>query len=522
MKEKDIIVELDPQDWWEKNGYNKLTFTGVICELIDNSVSNFLNNSGKADKEIKIYITHSKSDKIDVVIEDNGSGMKNLQDSFRAGRKTGVNYKADSIFNEHGLGLKNALAKANPQNDDWKIFTKSNENENIFTVINSPYMVNHKLNYETTTNLNKWPTDNRYKTGTAINFSCSFGLFKTINKRRRDSFHNFIKDLREELGVIYRPFMQKDNIDIAVYRKGLEETRFDKIKVKPISPDNEELIKAEGKTKSLINPGEFLVPTDNGNVKVEYKFCKISVHDEKSRREKFKYYRCNKTSSGAEIRLSGKLLEYNVMEEIWPKMKNNRDENNSFWGEINISGPRDALPITAKDKTGFIPEDPTYQEILNNIQRRFNHTNIPKYKPKKSNVPKEIDYQNNFIENVKKQFDAENYNIESPYDLFSDIDTDRGAIAELDVLIVNNKDGKVTLIENKAKTSKLLDFYQLKMYWDGYVFDKDVSPDEGILVAKNHPNWANQIVEYINKSKDAKGNQYNFKTRKWDDYFSSK
>ena len=60
------------------------------------------------------------------------------------------------------------------------------------------------------------------------------------------------------------------------------------------------------------------------------------------------------------------------------------------------------------------------------------------------------------------------------------------------------------------------------MYWDGYVLDNDKSPDGAILVAEKHPDWANQILEFINKSKDALGKQYNFKTKKWNDYFSSK
>ena len=77
---------------------------------------------------------------------------------------------------------------------------------------------------------------------------------------------------------------------------------------------------------------------------------------------------------------------------------------------------------------------------------------------------------------------------------------------------------KVVIVENKREKTKLLDFYQLLMYWDGYVYDKEKSPDKAILLGNEHPKWSDQIINEINSRKDSLGNQYNFQTKLWSDY----
>lgn len=71
-------------------------------------------------RNIIIYLKELDSEgDVEVVIEDSGTGIKRLDEAFTLGSRLA----AESPLNEHGFGLKHALASANPANDSWKIFT---------------------------------------------------------------------------------------------------------------------------------------------------------------------------------------------------------------------------------------------------------------------------------------------------------------------------------------------------------------------------------------------------------------
>ena len=82
--------------------------------------------------------------------------------------------------------------------------------------------------------------------------------------------------------------------------------------------------------------------------------------------------------------------------------------------------------------------------------------------------------------------------------------------------------GDVVLCELKKECSKLLDIYQLKMYWDGYVYDQQQlgnieSPSKARLIAPSHPSWAADVIENINRQKDSNEKNYNFELQTYDD-----
>ena len=72
-----------------------------------------------------------------IKIEDTGTGMTDIPKMFKVGDQTNKH----SILNEHGFGLKHALAAANPQNDNWSVSTrtKSDFSKREFSLIHSPY-----------------------------------------------------------------------------------------------------------------------------------------------------------------------------------------------------------------------------------------------------------------------------------------------------------------------------------------------------------------------------------------------
>ena len=78
-------------------------------------------------------------------------------------------------------------------------------------------------------------------------------------------------------------------------------------------------------------------------------------------------------------------------------------------------------------------------------------------------------------------------------------------------------EGNIIIFEGKKKKTTPKDVYQLRMYWDGLVFN-NVNPSQGILLGENHPESVLQMIEYINKMKDANGNNYKFIIKTWDEY----
>lgn len=64
----------------------------------------------------------------------------------------------------------------------------------------------------------------------------------------------------------------------------------------------------------------------------------------------------------------------------------------------------------------------------------------------------------------------------------------------------------VTIYEGKRDSTTSKDVYQLRMYWDGLVFD-GITPTQGILVAVQHPDSVKGLVQIVNTMRDASGNK---------------
>ena len=123
----------------------------------------------------------------------------------------------------------------------------------------------------------------------------------------------------------------------------------------------------------------------------------------------------------------------------------------------------------------------------------------------------------NSIEEVLKS-DAYKYVVNSQRQLFSKVDGISNIQKPVVDLFCENENGKIILIELKKDELKVLDVYQLLMYHDGYVYDKDKSPDETWLIAEKKPKWAASLLEYINTLKDQKNNKYNLQIKTYDDF----
>ena len=106
------------------------------------------------------------------------------------------------------------------------------------------------------------------------------------------------------------------------------------------------------------------------------------------------------------------------------------------------------------------------------------------------------------------------------FEVFKELELAK-SIGKLDLYMVDGN-GDVVLCELKKGCSKLLDIYQLKMYWDGYVYDQQQlgnteSPSKARLIAPSHPSWAADVIENINQQKDSNDNSYVFELQTYED-----
>lgn len=214
-------------------------------------------------------------------------------------------------------------------------------------------------------------------------------------------------------------------------------------------------------------------------------------------------------SSGAEIRINGRILAYNLFKEIWQKEPH--PSYNQFLAVINISSD-DAkkLPQTKTSKNGLREGDERLAKLFTFIKEKMPEDSIPK---NSSPRPEDVD-ELELFEQLKDLKEKQLSMLGNPI-----VRTQGNSFVGLNEKIRMDMtvaiDNKFYIYEGKKDTTKLLDIYQLRMYWDGYVFDYDASPTQGVLIATQHSDSVKSILDVINNMKDAKGNNYNFVLKTW-------
>ena len=83
----DIKINVQSSELWKGWGKNNLTFTTLLCELIDNSISNIIAHEKQLEeRDIRIKINYNSTDeKIKVSIEDTGAGINDFSQALTPG-----------------------------------------------------------------------------------------------------------------------------------------------------------------------------------------------------------------------------------------------------------------------------------------------------------------------------------------------------------------------------------------------------------------------------------------------------
>lgn len=510
--DSNFSIENNPSasELWAGIGGNFDSLSQIICEFVDNSISNFIGNQSP-QRNINILINKESEQKIKVAIEDSGTGIKNLNKAFTLGSKE----CAESPYNEHGFGMKHALASANPKNDSWAIYTRTMEDANngVFKKIESPYEID-KFKGKILP-ASSWPKYGQYgQSGTIVEFECDRDMFLSLSRGLKGGITNFdtlCDILYEDLGFIYSEILYKNEASIQLTLKNGDKTT--SYRVSPIMP----------KWESDINPGEGIDEFDlgNGTVKINYHFgtirdsgVKDDGHGNTINRTLFnneitrKYYRRNMSSSGVELRFNGRLMCHNLFKEIWGIEKHNA--YNDLLIVLNIvTDNLSALPETRTSKNGLREGDSKLDKLYEWIRGYLQE-------PKKNiaETDRETDIFSRLQEIKQKQYvDFSPLVVETEHFVFNKTGSNNDR-ERIDLFV--NVENKITIYEGKKDKTTAKDVYQLRMYWDGLVYD-GIHPAKAIIIAKSHSSGVRTLIEVINEMKDQSGRQYNFIAETWED-----
>lgn len=489
-QEKIINNGIKIEDMWEGLGGNFDNIQQIIFEFIDNSISNLtgIYSEMVQQKQINVLFKVVDEKRILIQIEDTGTGINNLDNALSLGNKK----SQESPLNEHGFGMKHALAAADKDNSRWKIFTRTKEDidNNVFEEIDAPYKTENWSAKIRSIFDAQWP-GNYNGTGTIVEFFVDKVLLSTLTEgipgaNINTSYEKMIEYFVEDTSFTYSNILKDGKININVRLIEGDSLKKD-ICVASLQPEWEEKDKEGSKEYDL----------GNGTVTIDYVFGSIKSSNNK------RYYKRNMSSSGVEIRINGRALAYNLFSEIWNKAKHN--SFNHFLGIINvISEDKNRLPETKTAKNAFKVNDEKYDNLIKWI--KYNYPTV-----------KEVEESNDSYTEVQ-MFNTLKNNIMT-YNPGDTVTTEQyvfEADMKLRIDLYHCTNDKITIYEGKKIKTTPKDVYQLRMYWDGLVYGNMI-PSTGILISGTHPESVCKMVEYINKMKDASGNNYNFIMKTWEE-----
>lgn len=518
MKKTNLYLNTQPDsnDIWKELGGNYENAEQSINELVDNAISNIIGNNTDL-KKIQITLEETKDlDKAIIIsIEDSGLGIKNAEEALTLG-KAGL----DSALNEHGFGLVQALAAANKENNAWEIYNRYSEDktEKQIMHIKAPYIMgkqSYTMEPDTTWPGHEWGH-------TLLRVRCNFKLFQNLipveNAVRTSikfDFYSVADRIYEDLGFTYAVLLNEKNLDITLELKHAD-GKTDEYKVTAICPLWMKETDVENKRLHIKCKHGQITPLPD----------RIPFNNQTSSR----YYKANLTSSGVEIRMNGRVMEYNKFEEIFGK-KNHPSFNSDLVQVDIVSESREFLPATRTTKNGFRVGDERLTEVYKWLRKSIDMRYTKNPKPVKVT---EIDYkkklmtvlQNNYIDthssmrkptNETAVIDYREEEVDLPvmareHPVFKQIL--KNDYPKIDLFVDNHE--TVSIIEAKKETASIIDLYQLLMYCDGYYLDNEKMPDEAILVAKNFPNGLKRVMGYLNEKN--KGRYPEICCKLWDEY----
>jgi hypothetical protein len=182
-----------------------MLFHQCVCELVDNAIA--AAPSGQKFRVDILFLPRQGSDDTwDLLIADNGAGMS--LDHLKRALQLGQSATDVNRLNEHGFGLKNALATMSGGNGPWKIWSRAKGGSHIASV-EGPFRPTMVLNDDDKfPNYDTLPVD----ISTLVKVPVALRFIQTLQGRGAPAKNLALlrEWLIEHLGVLYRGYLEQD------------------------------------------------------------------------------------------------------------------------------------------------------------------------------------------------------------------------------------------------------------------------------------------------------------------------
>jgi hypothetical protein len=478
-----INIELRSSDGIFKGlAKQNMLFHQCICELIDNAIA-----AKKDNSKFRVDIIFKKEDdNIILYVVDNSMGMS--FEILSEAIQVGVTPETTNRLNEHGFGLKNALATLTQGgNGKWKVYSKNRHTGKISSV-ESPYANPVIMDNDDSFPQIPYAID---VISTIVEVEIKVKYIQGVQEKGRPTYDllKLRKWLLEHLGVIYRAYLLPDsnnnyNIDGEIFVS----INTDVAQVKPI-----EIPLGLTHHKSFdIEIGGTVYPIiyNYGTIDAD-KAAAIRIVDEPLK----SYYTQGISSQGIDIRIGKRVIASKVLEAIWNVTPHNH--YNDVAGELIIPDtvPRGKLK-TVTTKTDFKNDDSDWRNIFEQIAEKY-----PLLKNQKKQTEDAL--KKELISQLKRFANEE------------DIITSEKEIwpmgVRIDVYWKKKVNNEIIIYEVKTDSATALNLFQLKMYWEGLV-EKGEHPSEAKLVSLSYNDKLEEMVKILNTMTPKDGfENFNFK-----------
>lgn len=468
-----------------------MLFHQCIGELVDNAIA--ASKEGQKFR-IELFLVQNNIDEqmVDLYVADDGKGMdiETLEKALQLGESA----TTDSRLNEHGFGMKNALANLSGGNGHWKIWTRQTSTGPVLSS-EGPFRPTMYV-----TDDDEFPLDAFLPAdiSTLIKVSVRRGYLQTVQGRGAPA-----KDLAllrqwliEHLGVLYRGYLEQDEqtyensgVIVVAIGNGTDSLRVPPVQV-PIGNQKKEYLEVE--VGGVVH-------------RLEYRYGSLDTvrRDNLVRNEKARYYyQGNIPTQGVDIRLGKRVIANMQFENIWKtedgeSRLGRHNRYNEFVGELLIPELPRGILSTVNNKTDFNLDDPDWAKIFDRLND---------YKP----IAEIKDKSEKAVH--KKWMDM--LKATNPKEIITDQKHVWPPGAKIDVHR-KTEAGQIIIYEIKIGTASPLDLYQLKMYWDGLALaGSEEVPKEAILLAEDFASNLEEMANMMNSLPHPGTNPYNFQLEK--------
>jgi hypothetical protein len=276
-------IGLDPEGYFEGLSKQSMKFHNALAELIDNSISANIDvddyfDQSNPEQSFRVQITIDRyQDHIKAIVADSGRGI--ASEAFEnTVLQQGNRSHANGILNEHGMGLKNALAvlTRNEGNEPFKILSKAPADPDLenseYVRISGPFR--EGIPIEQDDEADEWGEGagalEDLEKGTRFHFLTTHDMVRS-SWRSAKRLGSIIPGIQEHLGVMYREFLtHSDSNHIHLYWEDHVRGDSGQVQIQPIWPEFKNGEDADG--RSWYEEDEIEVDDENGTTfLVQYK-----------------------------------------------------------------------------------------------------------------------------------------------------------------------------------------------------------------------------------------------------------